>query len=404
MSVRERLDEIREIGRDELRGGYSRHLFDQAEVQLRDWFRSSAEKVGLSTEVDGNGNLWAWWGSPGPGTIATGSHLDSVPGGGTYDGPLGIASAFEAVALLQAQGWVPSRPVAICAFAEEEGSRFGMPCLGSRLLVGEIDPQAALVRSDSDGTTLESAWRREELDVSRLGADPKRLAWLSAFVELHVEQGLDLEQRGLPLAVASAILSHGRWRVSIHGEGNHAGTTPMRDRRDPVVAASAAVLAVRRVALEGESAARATVGRLAVTPNGTNVVASRVDAWLDIRGASDQDVRDQLAATLKLIGECVAAEGCSLDVNEESFSPLVTFHDELTSRVAHILGGVPSIPTGAGHDAGILAPHLPSAMIFVRNPTGVSHSPGETARHVDCETGARGLAEVLKRLAGEETS
>ncbi|BBY67665.1 allantoate amidohydrolase [Mycolicibacterium helvum] len=399
MSVLERLAQISEIGRDPIRQGYSRHLLEAAELALRDWFCSSARELDLTVELDGNGNLWAWWGDPGPGAIATGSHLDSVPGGGAYDGPLGVASSLEAVAILKAQGWLPARPIAVCAFTEEEGTRFGMPCLGSRLLVGEISPESALARADGDGVTLEDAWRQAGMDVSRMGPDHDRLALLDAFVELHVEQGLDLEERGRPLAVASAIMAHGRWRLTISGEGNHAGSTPMAGRRDPVVAASAAALAVRDVALEHPTA-RGTVGRIAVTPNGTNVIASRVDAWLDIRAHTDAEVRAQLDSTVALIQKCVEAEGCLLDVDEESFSSLVTFDQTLTGRIADVLGGAPAIPTGAGHDAGVLSAYLPAAMIFVRNPTGVSHAPGEIARDEDCERGALGLAAVLRHLAG----
>ena len=400
MSVRNRIEEISDIGRDDARGGYSRHLLEPADAELREWFRSSATALDLTVETDGNGNLWAWWGEPGPGTIATGSHLDSVPGGGAYDGPLGVASALEAVALLRAEGWQPARPLAICAFSEEEGARFGMPCLGSRLLVGEITAASALARADRDGVTLEDAWRGSGMDVTRIGPDPDRLALLGAFVELHIEQGYDLEDRGNALGVASAILSHGRWRLTIFGEGNHAGTTPMNQRRDPVVVAAAAVLCVREVARERGPGSRATVGRMAVTPNGTNVIASSAEVWLDIRAESDAAVRDQLAETMSRIEECVAAEGCTLDVREESFSPLAAFDEQLTARVADVLGGAPTIATGAGHDAGILTQYVPAAMIFVRNPTGVSHSPFEGARDEDCEVGARGLAAVLRDLAG----
>ncbi|WP_456696687.1 allantoate amidohydrolase [Aeromicrobium sp. P5_D10] len=400
MSVHERLAEISEIGRDELRGGYSRHLLDPADIALREWFTRSAEALGLSVELDGNANLWAWWGPGRTGAVATGSHLDSVPGGGAFDGPLGVVSALEAIAILQDDGWTPSRPIAVCAFAEEEGSRFGAPCLGSRLMVGEISPSDALTRQDIDGTTLEEAWKEAGMDVSALGPDPDRLAAIDAFVELHVEQGVDLEVRGLALGAASAIMAHGRWRLSIEGEGNHAGTTPMGGRCDPVVAASSAVLAVREIALE-QSAARGTVGRLAVTPNGTNVIASRVDAWLDIRANSDDEVRTQLDETLALVQKRVEAEGCFLEVQEESFSPLVAFDEKLTARIAKVLGDVPAIPTGAGHDAGVLSAYLPSAMIFVRNPSGVSHAPHEAARAEDCEQGARGLAAVLRDLAGQ---
>ncbi len=398
MTVAARLAELADIGRDPARGGYSRHLFDATDTPLRDWFRRTARALDLRVEEDGDTNLWAWWGAPGPGAIATGSHLDSVPGGGGYDGPLGVAAAFEAVALLQADGIRPARPLAVCAFAEEEGSRFGLPCLGTRLLTGAVDPADALRRTDATGTTMAQAWRDSGRDPARAGADPQRLENLAAFVELHVEQGRDLEDRALAVCVASAIIPHGRWRLTITGEGNHAGTTTMDRRHDPVVALAAAVLAARDVA-RAMPPARATVGRLAVSPNGSNVIASRVDAWLDLRADTDQAVRDQLERTLALVRDAVAAEGCALEVTQESFTARVDFDAALTDRIATTLGGVPAIPTGAGHDAGILAAVVPTAMIFVRNPTGVSHAPGEHARDEDCERGAQALAAVLADLA-----
>lgn len=434
MSVAGLLAEIAEIGRDEARGGYSRHLFDEADLELRAWFEDRAAELGLRMEHDGNGNLWAWWdaGDADAGAIATGSHLDSVPGGGAYDGPLGVVSALEAVRILRADGFVPSRPIAVCVFAEEEGSRFNAPCLGSRLLVGDADPQALRARTDAEGLTLGEVWAGAGHDPDRMGADPALLARLAAFVELHVEQGRDLVDRGSAVAVATAIIPHGRWRARFEGAGNHAGTTPMSDRHDPVVALAAGVLAVREVAAAGGPLARGTVGRVRVTPGGSNVIASRAEAWIDLRAETDDEVRALLERTMSALGAAAETEGCTLTVFEESFSSRVDFDADLRDRIARVLGevpgvavggsaggipgsvpgsapgsvpgrapgSVPAIPTGAGHDAGILAPHVPTAMIFVRNPTGVSHAPGEGASDEDCETGARGLAAVLRDLAG----
>lgn len=408
MTVAGRLAEIADLGRDAERSGYSRHLFDASDPPLRAWFGSSAEALGLLVEEDDDANLWAWW-MPQPGAvrhdaIATGSHLDSVPGGGAFDGPLGVASAFEAVAQLRADGFVPVRPIVVCAFAEEEGSRFGLPCLGTRLLTGAADAASALARADAAGVTLEQAWRDSGRDPERVGPDPERLGRLAAFVELHVEQGRDLEDRGLPVSTASAIIPHGRWRLTITGEGNHAGTTTMDLRADPVVAFAGAVQAVREVAASRMPGARGTIGKAQIIPGGTNVIASRVIAWMDLRAFTDDDVREQYALTLQRMRAAVQAEGCTLDVHEESFSARVDFDDELTARVTAALqpefGRVPAIPTGAGHDAGILSAVLPTAMIFVRNPTGVSHAPGEDARDEDCEAGARALAATLRMLAG----
>src|SRR5215472_1923795 len=257
--------EISGIGRDERRGGYSRHVFTEDELWLREWFTGHARKLGLTVLPDGNGNLWAWWGTPGPDAVLAGSHLDSVPGGGAYDGPLGVASALAAVSRLRAAGEQPSRPLAVVVFAEEEGSRFGRACLGSRLACGQADPAQVRGLRDPDGVTFERAARYAGLDPSGLG--PVRWAAEAAgFVELHVEQGRGLADLGQPVAVGTAILAHGRWRMEFTGEGNHAGTTRMAGRRDPVVATSRAVLAARDLALAADNApadsnARATVGR-----------------------------------------------------------------------------------------------------------------------------------------------
>lgn len=403
MTVTARLAEIAEIGRDAERGGYSRHLFDPSDAPLRAWFRRSAEELYLAVEEDGNANLWAWWSGPDAGAIATGSHLDSVPGGGAYDGPLGIAAAFEAVAQLRDDGFEPRHPIAVCAFAEEEGSRFGLPCLGTRLLTGAVDAAAALRRVDAAGTTLADAWRDSGRDPALVGSDPERLARLAAFVELHVEQGRDLAVRGIPVSTASAIIPHGRWRLTITGEGNHAGTTMMDQRADPVTAAARIVLAVQKHA-RAHPPARGTIGEVQVVPGGTNVIASQVTAWLDLRADRDSDVRELCEAVVASAREGVDAEGCTLEVHEESFTSRVDFDQAVTRRVTAALqpefGPVPAIATGAGHDAGILSAHVPTAMLFVRNPTGVSHAPAESARDEDCEAGARALAATLRGLAG----
>ena len=399
------LAEIADLGRDTVRGGYSRHVFEPAELELRAWFTRRAEALGLVVELDGNGNLWAYWGERGPGTVATGSHLDSVPGGGALDGPLGVASAFSAVARLKERGFAPVRPVAVVAFAEEEGSRFGIACLGSKLMTGAVDPTAIAARADAAGVTFGQAAAEAGVDPAGIGRDDARLASLGCLVELHVEQGRALADLGAPVAVASAILAHGRWRLTFTGEGNHAGATPMAGRKDPVVAASAAVLAARDIAAArddpaGGVNARATVGRLVPVPGGTNVIASRVDAWLDVRGDTDAAARalaTEICATIRL---AAAKHGCGVEITEESYLPEVTFDAELRGRLLTVLGPVPVLATGAGHDAGVLAGELPTAMLFVRNPTGVSHSPAETASDDDCRAGAGALATVLAALAG----
>jgi N-carbamoyl-L-amino-acid hydrolase len=383
--------DLDDVGRDARRGGYSRHGFDRVDAELRTWFAEQATRRGLDVHTDRNGNLWAWWGPPGPDAVLTGSHLDSVPGGGAFDGPLGVVSALEAVSILRRNGFQPGRPLAVVVFNEEEGGRFGVPCLGSRLMTGALSPDAARLLVDSDGITLPDAARTAGIDPAGFGPDPV-LADVGCFVELHVEQGRLMGDH--PVAVASSILAHGRWRFTLTGEGNHAGTTEVADRRDPMLPAAAAVLAARAAVL-GRPASRATVGRLTPTPGGTNVIASSVDFWLDARGP---DTAAVVADITEVVRDAAAAEGCSVAVREESYGNEVQFDPALRDRVATLLGDVPQIPTGAGHDAGILAGSVPTAMLFVRNPTGISHAPAEHAEPADCAAGTAALAAVLESL------
>lgn len=392
------LAEIADVGTDRLRGGYSRHVFDDAELQLREWFTDRATGLGLGVETDRNGNLWAWWGEPGDDAVVTGSHLDSVPGGGAFDGPLGVASALAAVAELRAAGFAPTRPFAVTLFAEEEGARFGIACLGSRLLSGAICAEKAAGLLDANGVSFGEAAERAGLSRAQLGRDPEALARLGVFVELHVEQGRGLIDLGAPIGVASSILAHGRWRLEFAGQGNHAGTTAIADRRDPMVAAAGAILASREVAAARQGT-RATVGRLVPVPGGTNVIASRVDAWLDVRAALDADARAAVAEIAEAARSAAEREGCTVRVTEESYGGEVAFDPQLRDRVVAALGSaVPVLATGAGHDAGILAASVPTAMIFVRNPSGISHSPEEWASDDDCRLGVEALVSVLREL------
>jgi N-carbamoyl-L-amino-acid hydrolase len=378
--------EIAPIGRADS-GGYLRYALTEPELTLRDWFRAQAARRDMLVTDDGNGNLFAWRGEPwAPGTVLTGSHFDSVPYGGGYDGPLGIVSAFLAVDLMKDHD--KSRNMAIAAFCEEEGGRFGVPCLGSRLMTGAIAPQQAAALQDRDGVSFGEA----------LGAVPAghhdKIQNLRAFVELHVEQGRALD---VPVGVGSAIWPHGRWRMDFTGVGDHAGTTRMSDRRDPMLTFAFAVLAANKEArLTG---AHATVGRVQVEPNATNAIPSLVRGWLDARAAETGTLDQLVESLMKKVNERAGRDGTTLEVTPESVTAEVAFDEALARRLAAVLGDVPILPTGAGHDAGVLSAHVPTAMLFVRNPTGVSHSPAEHASDEDCEAGIEALATVLEALS-----
>ncbi|MGH3648345.1 MAG: allantoate amidohydrolase [Micromonosporaceae bacterium] len=393
--------ELVPIGRYAATSGYRRYAYTPAELECRAWFEHAAAARQLPVETDRNGNLWAWWGTPGPGAVVTGSHLDSVPDGGAYDGPLGVVSGFAAVDALRERGFVPSRPIAVVAFAEEEGGRFGLACLGSQLLSGGIDPDRARRLTDEHGVSLADAMSGAGFDPMAIGRDEQALSRIGVYVELHIEQGRAQVELDAPVAVGSAIWPHGRWRLEFCGAANHAGTTALEDRVDPMLTYANTVLAARKKArLAG---ALATVGRVLCEPNGTNAIPSRVRAWLDARAASEETLAQVVAEIEQASEERARRDGTTLTVTRESYSGEVSFDPALATRLAGVVGQpgspAPLLATGAGHDAGVLAAHVPTAMLFVRNPTGVSHSPLESAEMADCLAGADALAKVLAELA-----
>ncbi len=271
---------IGDVGRDPRSGGFRRFAWNDAEMTLREWFVGCAAARGMDTERDRNGNLWAWWlpegwtGDP-ANAFVTGSHLDSVPDGGAFDGPLGVVSAFAAVDALRAEGVRPRVPVGVVAFSDEEGARFGVACVGSQLSTGALDPDRARALRDIDGRSLAEVLSGAGVDPAALGRDERLAARVGVFVELHVEQGRALDRLGRPVAVASSIWPHGRWRLTFRGEANHAGATRMTDRHDPMLPYAATVAAARARAVEHDAVA--TFGRVHVMPNGANAIAVRGD-------------------------------------------------------------------------------------------------------------------------------
>jgi len=397
--------EIDTIGHTPGQPGYNRFAWTPEDHQLREWFAREAAARSLTLEMDSAGNQWAWW-RPARAegkAITTGSHLDSVPGGGAFDGPLGVLSSFAALDVLRSDGFVPSRPIAIINFSDEEGAAFGLACFGSRVLTGAIAPEQALAMRGDDGRSL-----RERLETARAadknegeakgsvptpefyGSDLQRVEHIRAHIELHIEQGYYLEGTDQSVALASHIWPHGRWRVDLTGPGNHAGTTPLERRSDPMIEFAHLVLDARKAAERHGGVA--TIGKAIVEPNGVNVIATSVTAWIDCRAAEESTV------------QAIVADLSEYSPQRESWTGSTVFDLDLTSRLHSSLGtSVPVIGTGAGHDAGIIQQTgVPTAMIFVRNQTGDSHTASEFARLDDAVAGTRALAVALKDLAGEK--
>ncbi len=396
---------IEPVGRHRGTGGYRRFAWTREDASLREWFAAACTARGLDLTTDRAGNQWAWWGDPDAGAAAgrpgvvTGSHLDSVPDGGAFDGPLGVVSALAAVDALRERGFQPGRPIGVVNFGDEEGARFGVACAGSRIITGAMTPDRARSLTDSGGVSMAEAASAAGHRPEDFGRDEEALRRIGAFVELHVEQGRGLVDQGRPVAVGSAVWPHGRWRLDLLGEANHAGTTRLVDRHDPMLALAAVIGAARAAAQQHGCVA--TVGKLVVEPNGINAIASRVTAWLDARGPAEPAVRAVAAAVAAAGGVAVTGVTDSGSFTEESFTGDTAFDGDLVARLVSVLGDAPILSTGAGHDAGILATAgVPSAMLFVRNPTGVSHSPAEFAEPDDCLAGVDALAAVLQDLAG----
>lgn len=443
-SVGRLLDAIADVGRAPS-GGYERFAWTAHDLTLREWFAAEAAARGLSVGTDRAGNQWAWWGDPdadGPGVV-TGSHLDSVPGGGAFDGPLGVASAFAALDALRAAGVRPERPLGIVNFSDEEGARFGLACLGSRAVTGTVAADKLLALRDGAGDSLADVLGRVPrassgsgpvstsgaggVPLEHYGRDDEALARVGVFVELHVEQGRYLADlpadEAAPVAVGAAVWPHGRWRVDLAGEANHAGTTPLAHRHDPMLDLARLITDVRAAA--EHAGALATLAKVQVEPNGVNAIPSRVRAWIDARAETEHAVRQVLstlsgppaASNVGLVAGTGLEERPGLrstrpagpaggwGLVQESWTPATVFDPALAARLADVVGRpgsdlpAPVIGTGAGHDAGIFAAAgVPTAMLFVRNPTGISHSPAELAEEADCDAGVRALTAVLTDL------
>ncbi len=371
--------------------------------------RGRMKALGMAVTVDAAGNLRGVW-EPSGGSgrrLMIGSHIDTVPDAGAFDGVLGVVLALELVTGAKASGLPLS--IEVIAFSEEEGVRFGVPFLGSRAVAGRFDP-SLLDLTDSSGTTLRQSIRdfglepNELLDVTKTQTGEPAIG----FLEIHIEQGPVLEAEGKPLAVVTAIAGQTRCEVTFIGQANHAGTTPMSLRKDALAAAADWIVEVEKAAKHDryqrdDSGLVATVGRIVAEPNAGNVIAGRATVSLDIRSTRDQ-LRNQLVEEL-LDRAGVIAERRSLSVRSRQLlqQPAVPMDERLTAILLECVGaaGFPqrSLSSGAGHDAMVMATRLPTAMLFLRSPGGVSHHPDEAVLESDVEAALQVGTLFLRRLA-----
>ncbi len=360
------------------------------------------EAAGMAVRTDAAGNLRGWYAGTGGGCLMIGSHLDTVPDGGAFDGMLGVMLGLALVEALDGE----KLPFAIevMGFSEEEGVRFHFPFIGSRALVGRLDP-GLLATQDSEGVSITEALTSFGLDPLQI-KDSELTDEVAGFLEFHIEQGILLESEDLSLGVVEAIAGQTRAEMTFTGRARHAGTTPMRLRNDAVAGAAEWVVEVERLALETPGLV-ATVGDLRTYPGAGNIVAGQLRASLDVRHADDAVRQLAMDTLLARAASISGRRGLTVTSKVLMDQPAVAMDPgmcALATDAVRSIGAKPlSMVSGAGHDAMILAERVPTAMIFLRSPGGVSHHPEESVRVEDVENAlAAGIA-FLRRMNEEQS-
>jgi allantoate deiminase len=369
---------------------------------VHEYLRVRMQELGMQVHVDAAGNLRGLWQSQNASgkRLVMGSHIDTVPDAGAYDGVLGVVVALEWVRIAKELKFPIN--IEVIAFSEEEGVRFGVPFIGSRAVAGRFD-EDILEAKDSDGVTLEAAIRAFGLDPGLIGkAELDKDA--VGFVEVHIEQGPVLESESLSVAVVTAIVGQTRLTFEFIGHANHAGTTPMRLRHDALAAAAEWIAKVETLALATDGLV-ATVGKVVVEPNAGNVVPGAVKVSLDVRHAIDSTRKEAIEKLIESADAIAARRSLTVKRTRQMDQPAVPMDERLTSFLADAIEavGLPvkMMSSGAGHDAMVMAARVPTAMLFLRSPGGISHHPAEAVLEGDVEASLGVGRKFLERLAAE---
>jgi len=383
----------------------TRIVFSPTDLKARAWLIALCEKAGLAVRQDPIGNIFARWSGSEPNApaVGTGSHIDAIPNAGKYDGVVGVLGGLEAIRSLQRSGFRPKHPIELLVFTSEEPTRFGIGCLGSRLLSGTLSADAARKLMDNDGASLEqvrgNAGYHAPLEEVKLPRD-----YYKAFVELHIEQGPLLEQQKIPLGVVTSIAAPASLRISIEGAGGHAGAVLMPDRRDALCAAAELILAVENAArASGAVDTVATVGICDVFPGAVNSIPSRVNLTLDIRD-TNLERRDAVMRTIDAARQTIAMKRqvairedlVNADAPAQCAPAIVEALSESCSK--HQLPFIPMV-SRAYHDSLFMSRIATVAMLFIPCRNGYSHRPDEFASPEDIGRGVLVLAKTLATLA-----
>jgi ureidoglycolate amidohydrolase len=383
----------------------TRVLFSEADMRGREYVRKAASDAGLKVREDAVGNIFARWEGSEPGlpAVGSGSHTDAIPNAGRYDGVVGVLGAFEALAALKRAGFRPRRSLEVVMFTAEEPTRFGLGCLGSRLMAGSISVAKALALRDPDGRSLDelrgAAGYSGPLESVRL---PN--GYYHSFVELHIEQGPILEKEGIPIGIVEHIAGPSSYRVTLHGEGGHAGAVLMPVRHDAMLAGAEIALAVERAAKgSGSPDTVGTVGVFRIEPGAVNSVPYKAYLEIDLRDAR-LDTRSKALAEIRAAADqACARRGIRMELDEINADPPAD-GDQKTVAIAEAVCaelGLPSLRmvSRAYHDSLFMSRVSPTTMIFIPCRNGWSHRPEEFSTPEHIASGAEVLAHTMARLA-----
>ncbi|MGB7156845.1 MAG: Zn-dependent hydrolase [Tepidisphaeraceae bacterium] len=381
-------------------GGADRPTFSPSWRDARDYVIEQAKRAGCTVRIDAAGNAHARqqslaWDAP---VWLSGSHIDSVPHGGNYDGVAGVVAPLEVLRAAKEDG-VSAPPLELVIFAEEEGATFGLGMLGSRAWVGDLSAEQLARMRNAHGESYLEAGSHHDVRPSLLIDDTFNTRHYLGFVEVHIEQGPGMWNAGVPLAVVTAIAGRRQYRVELRGVANHAGSTSMADRKDALAAAAVCILQLEGLANGlGESTVM-TVGRIECQPNAINVIPATVDFTIDFRSPSNDVLADGEAQIRQRIEQVCSRRGIEHAIERTEDAPAVQMNADLCAKLsracATIANSTATAVSGALHDAAILAPRLPTAMLFVPSKDGISHNPAEFSRVEDVVLAARVLHELV---------
>jgi len=394
------IEELGRVGATE-RGGLTRLALSDEDKRGRDLMMAWMREAGLRVTVDQMGNIFGERaGEPGRPPVMMGSHVDSVPTGGKYDGQLGVLCALEAIRTLNDQRVRTRHPVTLVIFTNEEGARFQPAMIASGVMAGKIALEDAYNARDKDGLRLVDELER----IGYLGSEPCVPRPLRAYLELHIEQGPQLEEEGLAVGVVEGIVAIGWSRLTLHGVQDHAGPTPMRIRHDALVAAAEVVAGVRGIARQLGGDLVTTVGNLTVAPNIVNAIPGRVSLSIDMRDPRDATLDRARPLLDRVVAEACAREGVTYELEHYWRVPYTPFDREVVDAVERAAGAAGArhrrILSGAGHDAQYMAAIGPAGMVFVPSRDGRSHCEEEFTAMDDIEYGANTLLGAALELAG----